>query len=366
MRRQSFPVLFVLAIVALLVPLVITSADQPLPIAPLDCVPPPASLVSWWPADGEANDIQGINHGTLQNGATFGVGQVGGAFQLDGVDDFVLVPDSNALDLTRYTFETWIYSQPFSAEFRTILSKGEFFQENYALFLYSDGVLHHVVHVGGVRYSVNTPPHAVPFNTWVHVAGTYDGTVLTTYVNGQVAGTLSLVGQADTNSRALRIGHREADVYPSYFDGFIDELAVYNQALSASEIHAIFNAGSAGKCKALDQCALQLSQCQADLTAADQESQALEAQVNALTAHNAQLQQDLQNSQSQLARLTTVLTNGLVSLTNDFRSVFNDSTFVIPGATIEEQYQNLITAILNLNKGRKQGLYVNRDGKPGN
>ena len=59
------------------------------------CAPPPPGLVSFWPGDDTANDFQGTNHGTLENGAAFGAGQVGRAFSFDGVDDSVLVPSIN-------------------------------------------------------------------------------------------------------------------------------------------------------------------------------------------------------------------------------------------------------------------------------
>jgi hypothetical protein len=50
------------------------AGDTPPPPA---CAPRPAGLISWWPADGDANDIVDANHGTLQNGATFAAGKVG-------------------------------------------------------------------------------------------------------------------------------------------------------------------------------------------------------------------------------------------------------------------------------------------------
>jgi len=84
----------------------------------------------------------------------------------------------------------------------------------------------------------------------------------------------------------------------------------------------------------------------------------LQNQVNNLTQQN----QALQN---QVNQLTTGLVSGLTNLQNHFRVVFHDPTFVIPGATPLEQYQNLINAILNLNKGRKEGIYTNLGGKPG-
>lgn len=60
-------------------------------------VPPPPGLVSWWPLDGDANDIVGTNHGTL-HGATFAPGLVDEAVSLDGVDDFIMVPHSPSLN----------------------------------------------------------------------------------------------------------------------------------------------------------------------------------------------------------------------------------------------------------------------------
>ena len=59
------------------------------------CVEAPEGLISWWPGDGDANDIEGNNDGTLQGGATFAPGKVGQAFNLDGVDDYVSIPDSH-------------------------------------------------------------------------------------------------------------------------------------------------------------------------------------------------------------------------------------------------------------------------------
>ena len=71
--------------------------DAALPPA---CTPPPDGLVSWWPGDGNANDIVDDNHGTLRNGATFGAGIVGEAFSFDGLDDFVDIGDIADFEMT--------------------------------------------------------------------------------------------------------------------------------------------------------------------------------------------------------------------------------------------------------------------------
>src|SRR5205085_12281386 len=58
------------------------------------CTSAPPNMVSWWPGDGNANDIQGSNNGTLQNGATFAAGNVGQAFSFDGFDDYMQASDT--------------------------------------------------------------------------------------------------------------------------------------------------------------------------------------------------------------------------------------------------------------------------------
>src|SRR5262249_50102533 len=77
---------------------------------------PNTDLVAWWPAEGDARDAVGDNHGQLKNGAHFAPGRVGLGFELDGVDDFVLVPDSNSLDLTNeFSLACWFKATQWTA-----------------------------------------------------------------------------------------------------------------------------------------------------------------------------------------------------------------------------------------------------------
>ena len=81
------------------------------------CVPPPSDLVSWWPGDGNADDIAGTNNGIV-SGATFSPGQVGDAFTFDGIDDFVTVLDNASLDpgTGDFTWDFWINTPPFCVD----------------------------------------------------------------------------------------------------------------------------------------------------------------------------------------------------------------------------------------------------------
>src|SRR4051812_14933961 len=73
------------------------------------CLPPPAGLVGWWSADGDANDLLHRNNGTLQGGATASAtGLVGPAFTFDGTNNYVQIPDSTLLRPTNLTIEAWV------------------------------------------------------------------------------------------------------------------------------------------------------------------------------------------------------------------------------------------------------------------
>src|SRR5437762_12176106 len=90
------------------------------------CTPPPPNMVSWWPGDANANDIQGSNNGTLQNGATFAAGMVGQAFRFDGVDDYVHVPAAASLGVANaYTLDAWVLSTGPTNTYRPIFYRGD-------------------------------------------------------------------------------------------------------------------------------------------------------------------------------------------------------------------------------------------------
>ena len=224
------------------------------------CVAPPAGLVSWWPGDGNANDIAGNNLGTLQNGATYASGKAGQAFSFDGIDDFVQIANASNLQITgAITIDAWIYLRT-GTFYPGIVSKGNVgnYLESYGLFtgLWNNTVAFLLNRDGtpGGRTIVWGP--AIAYNTWTHVAGTSDGTTMRLYVNGTLAASGSHSGGIHVTADPVLIGKADRTSSPSpdpdsFLNGDVDEVEIFNRALSASEIHAIFAAGSAGKCKAL-------------------------------------------------------------------------------------------------------------------
>ena len=77
---------------------------------------------------------------------------------------------------------------------------------------------------------------ALAVNTWTHLALTYDGATLCLYVNGVQVSSLARTGNLATSAHPLEIGGDS--IFGQYFQGTIDEVRIYNQALSLSEIHA--------------------------------------------------------------------------------------------------------------------------------
>ena len=76
----------------------------------------------------------------------------------------------------------------------------------------------------------------MPLNTWTHLATTYDGTTLRLFVNGTQVGSRAVSGALLTSSGVLRIGGNSQ--WGEYFAGRIDEVRIYNRALTQSEIAA--------------------------------------------------------------------------------------------------------------------------------
>jgi hypothetical protein len=233
----------------------------------------PAGLVSWWPGDGNADDIAGGHHGAILGGLGFAPGMAGDAFSLDSVDDGVEVPNTGGVfDLvSQWTIDAWVFPNELGVG-RPIVWKqsrvGNF--QSYSLSANigpmpesTGNNLNACEAVGPVfgaereraaddkDFRVCSLTHDLP-GRWYHVAASWDGTELAIYVDGVEENRLTVgSGVAYTSSDPLWIGNttQTNSPQPRFWDGLIDEVKIFNRALDASEIQAIFDAGSAGKCK---------------------------------------------------------------------------------------------------------------------
>jgi len=213
------------------------------------CTPPPSGMVSWWGGDGNANDIIGTNHGTLVNGATFAPGKVGQAFSFDGVNDYVEASGVGDFGSNPFTVDFWMYSNSVGTG-NFILGKN-----NADGGLGWDIRLHNstiqIVGVNGWGLNIASDGSATP-NAWHHIALSSTGSAVELYIDGVLKGS-SARSAISSTSNPFWIGYAPSNYCyacgATVFNGLIDEVEIFNRALTAEEIAAIYNAGSAGKCR---------------------------------------------------------------------------------------------------------------------
>ena len=208
------------------------------------------NLQNWYRAENNANDTAGSDNGTLVNGTLYAPGKVGTAFSFDGVDDKVVIPNSPTVNMTgnQLTLTGWIKLSSSSSGYNQIFAMADgdaVTQRKFGLYVSLDRKLGFDIQTTAAR--VGGEFGTIPVDTWVHVAGTYNQSVMTWYINGQVVGTLGETGNIVSSASNLVIGQFATGGF-SPFKGLIDEAQVYNRGLSASEIQTIYNVGSAGNC----------------------------------------------------------------------------------------------------------------------
>jgi Concanavalin A-like lectin/glucanases superfamily/Viral BACON domain len=208
----------------------------------LNVTPPAsASLVGAWgfnEASGTtAADSSGNgNNGTITNATHTTTGKFGGALSFNGSNAFVQVPDANSLDLTTgMTLEAWVNPTAVGTAWRSVILKEQPANLIYALYAGdSKGKAAADVFTTsdiGLSGTTNTP-----LNAWTHLAATYDGANLRIYVNGVQAVSKAVTGAIKTSTGALRIGGNS--IWGEWFAGQIDEVRVYNKALTAAQVQA--------------------------------------------------------------------------------------------------------------------------------
>ena len=201
-----------------------------------------AGLAAHWKLDDgsgpTAGDSSGNgNSGALQNGPTWTAGQVGGALSLDGVDDYVDIPNSPSLSPTgAITLAAWVNSRaPASGVVQMILGKySGAVGGPYFLRIQGSGVVRF-----GVAGTNLTGARVLNANTWYHVAATYDGAQMRLYVNGALDGSVAKTGAMTDNGLNVNIGQLVGS--GGSFNGLLDDVRVYDRGLSAAEVLGVYD-----------------------------------------------------------------------------------------------------------------------------
>jgi len=227
---------------------------------------PPAiqSLVAQWQMNEnggtDVNDNNGNdNPGTLNLGSSGNTniadawvdGISGSAIQFDGVDDRIQIPHSAELAPTyEITVEAWINAKSLG-KYNNIFGKYKCEERlsGFGLMIDKSDKLNWHIFTAKDTYESTSPHSKTTFalNTWYYVVGTYDGSLMKTYINGVLDTCVDTLSGPIFNEEAdLYIGDIDCTFdssgFDSPFDGIIDEVAIYNRSLTAEEIYTHYNA----------------------------------------------------------------------------------------------------------------------------
>jgi len=230
------------------------------------CYPQPSGLVSWWKGDGDATDHMSNNNGTLENGVGFALGAVNDAFSFNGSNQYVLIGEPVPADLqiqNNITLSAWVYltSYPASGSYYTMLGSENSSDVGIGLYIYGGGCngcgrpagsLDLDIGSGSSWYSAYTTSQ-LPLNQWVLVTAVASANQPDQfYFNGVLQPYLGQSGESIWNGTVsysgtwFAIGQSVSSNWP--FNGLMDEVQVYNTALTAAQVQGIYNAGNAGVC----------------------------------------------------------------------------------------------------------------------
>jgi hypothetical protein len=208
---------------------------------------PKDGLVGWWPFNGNANDESGNgNHGTV-NGAKLNTDRNGNysrAYSFDGLSNFIELNNTEDLVLNNgLTFSAWFNSN--DIRMASIVDKETFPDEGYGyrLNIRSDNEIwaeHGSYGIAPTGTMGAFAKNAYTTKIWTHVVGVLnkiDG-INSIFVNGKLIDSKT-INLLISNSKKIQVG-RASFVDKEFFNGIIDDIAIYNRALTEAEVQALF------------------------------------------------------------------------------------------------------------------------------
>ncbi|MCY4403180.1 MAG: LamG domain-containing protein [Candidatus Poribacteria bacterium] len=219
-------------------------------------------LVAYWSFDKDTVQIQNHAEDTLTglkaivDGdpelAPSGDCKVGECVLLDGVDDYLLVEDSDPPRINRdweeITMECWVKINALDDSWNRIISLDDQPTNTKVITLYyDDDDNRHGFFVKVNDKATQAAQHLIqediPLNEWIHIVGTYDGTEAHYYVNGKMEIKHAVPGgTVEKGGLLLGIGDRSDGVNADAIQGYIDEFRIYDRALTEAEVKNNMNA----------------------------------------------------------------------------------------------------------------------------
>jgi hypothetical protein len=188
------------------------------------------------------------NDGDIEGGPKWVNGKFGRAMEFNGQTDYIVIKDSDSLDLNHMTAAAWVNLASY-AEDQRIITKEEGTGDPYSVYSFQvSGAgftkLEFRPTLDGTRQRV--PSNAdLPLGQWTHVAATYDGEAVVLYIDGVVDKEQPATGEMMVNDKDVWIGASEFWT-PRFFDGIMDEAVLFNVALSQDDVRTLMDTGLGG------------------------------------------------------------------------------------------------------------------------
>ncbi len=208
----------------------------------------PEGIISWWSFDdssfskflGKTVDIAATNDGTLYGDTVYGPGISNSGLVFDGEGDYVRIPSDGSLNpadqLTVETWMRWDIEPRDGSGWANILYKdleGKWYPSYQLQHNHDNSKFEFVVSTENSSNAYIWSSTAPQNGSWYHITGTYDGSKLKLYVNGELEKTRPLSGSVQISESDLYLATNGGS---RYFSGNIDEVRVYERALPEDEI----------------------------------------------------------------------------------------------------------------------------------
>jgi hypothetical protein len=197
--------------------------------------------------DGSGNQNHGTISGATWDTANTDIAQVGLVRQnkpmiFDGSNDVVACGDGTSLDMTTaYTLSGWVYLDSITGATQFLFGRDDGSNRNYFIELTTTATVSSVNF--GTSQVATTTSTVLTVGAWSHICTTYDGSNVKIYLNGALDTSESVTGTLDNDNVSFSIGAREAGL-DRFFAGKINEVAVWDVALDADAVTALYGSGT--------------------------------------------------------------------------------------------------------------------------
>ncbi|WP_372846073.1 LamG domain-containing protein [Pontiella sp.] len=212
--------------------------------------PTDEGLVAYYPFDGDAADATGNGHDGTVSGATLTSDREGvfdSAYEFDGVDDYIEMDNSLGTEATPFTVAAWMCST--NTGYQMVVSKkpsGEWNNGQWQLVASSYTGFWYADQYGNSNVTKVDADVDLHDGKWHHLCGMIDADGARLYIDGELAAEDTSVNLVSHDDAAIHVGDRAYSSGRQYFDGKVDDVRIYNRALSTAEVGELFSEGDDG------------------------------------------------------------------------------------------------------------------------